>query len=295
MVTQRITVVTPGPATIHDALEDTEHGGKVDMSGHAVTRDPHDGDDDDVEDTSADTSAGDGEKSSQESSEPTGQPFRREITFADEVIPPRHTRTMSSSDPRPAQISAEKNIAFLERQRNLQKDKGVLYIPGPRDFDRGDKPQELDEEPQSAVTPRSRIPPRIGFGPRRDADNLSNNPEAAKIGRSNTFDKAVSTAKSTWGNRFQYSKTDKTDVNDEEEDPMKRQGLRNRGRRSSLASFMTTSNDTSGPMPYLSYQPTIGRNSTFINLTEEQREELGGIEYRSLKTLAVILCSTSSS
>ena len=41
--------------------------------------------------------------------------------------------------------------------------------------------------------------------------------------------------------------------------------------------------------PYLSWQPTIGRNSAFIDLTEEQREELGGVEYRSLKTLAIIL------
>jgi Trk-type K+ transport system membrane component len=42
-------------------------------------------------------------------------------------------------------------------------------------------------------------------------------------------------------------------------------------------------------MPYLSWQPTIGRNSAFVDLTEEQRDELGGIEYRSLKTLAVVL------
>ena len=30
--------------------------------------------------------------------------------------------------------------------------------------------------------------------------------------------------------------------------------------------------------PYLSWEPTIGRNSAFPDLTEEQREELGGIE-----------------
>ncbi|ODV88696.1 hypothetical protein CANCADRAFT_14385, partial [Tortispora caseinolytica NRRL Y-17796] len=41
--------------------------------------------------------------------------------------------------------------------------------------------------------------------------------------------------------------------------------------------------------PYLSYNPTIGRNSVFINLTEEQKEELGGVEYRSLKLLLKIL------
>ncbi|KAG0636444.1 cation transport protein-domain-containing protein [Tuber brumale] len=43
------------------------------------------------------------------------------------------------------------------------------------------------------------------------------------------------------------------------------------------------------PAPYLSYTPSVGRNSRFYDLTEEQRNELGGIEYRSLKTLAWIL------
>ncbi|CAK7203448.1 low affinity potassium transporter [Sporothrix eucalyptigena] len=43
------------------------------------------------------------------------------------------------------------------------------------------------------------------------------------------------------------------------------------------------------PAPYLSWEPTLGRNSAFLGLTEEQREELGGIEYRSLKTLALVL------
>lgn len=43
--------------------------------------------------------------------------------------------------------------------------------------------------------------------------------------------------------------------------------------------------------PYLSWQPTIGRNSAFIGLTAEQKDELGGIEYRSLKTLSWVLIS----
>ena len=42
-------------------------------------------------------------------------------------------------------------------------------------------------------------------------------------------------------------------------------------------------------MPYLSWQATTGRNSAFLGLTAEQREELGGIEYRALKTLAKVL------
>ncbi|KAH0614804.1 uncharacterized protein H6S33_000440 [Morchella sextelata] len=41
--------------------------------------------------------------------------------------------------------------------------------------------------------------------------------------------------------------------------------------------------------PYLSYTPSIGRNSQFYDLNDDQRNELGGIEYRSLKTLSWIL------
>ncbi|RSL99601.1 hypothetical protein CEP52_009679 [Fusarium oligoseptatum] len=42
-------------------------------------------------------------------------------------------------------------------------------------------------------------------------------------------------------------------------------------------------------VPYLSWPPTIGRNSPTINLTSQQRDELGGIEFRSLKLLLRIL------
>uniref|UniRef100_A0A060T5Z8 Potassium transport protein n=1 Tax=Blastobotrys adeninivorans TaxID=409370 RepID=A0A060T5Z8_BLAAD len=40
---------------------------------------------------------------------------------------------------------------------------------------------------------------------------------------------------------------------------------------------------------YLSWEPTLGRNSNFIDLTQAQKEELGGVEYRALKLLAQIL------
>ncbi|KAL2758874.1 hypothetical protein ACRALDRAFT_2052263, partial [Sodiomyces alcalophilus JCM 7366] len=41
-------------------------------------------------------------------------------------------------------------------------------------------------------------------------------------------------------------------------------------------------------LPRLSRSVTIGRNSRFFNLTEEDRETLGGVEYRSLKLLLKI-------
>ncbi|RHZ48952.1 putative potassium uptake transporter [Aspergillus thermomutatus] len=41
-------------------------------------------------------------------------------------------------------------------------------------------------------------------------------------------------------------------------------------------------------LPYLSSQASLGRNSRFYNLTSEDREKLGGIEYRSLRLLLKI-------
>lgn len=40
---------------------------------------------------------------------------------------------------------------------------------------------------------------------------------------------------------------------------------------------------------YLSWEPTIGRNSNFVHLTDEQKEELGGVEYRAIKLLIKIV------
>lgn len=58
---------------------------------------------------------------------------------------------------------------------------------------------------------------------------------------------------------------------------------------SPLSKFSRKANKEPPNMPYLSYTPTVGRNSQFVDLTEEQRDELGGIEYRSLKLLAKVL------
>lgn len=54
-----------------------------------------------------------------------------------------------------------------------------------------------------------------------------------------------------------------------------------------LTSAVSLSKDSN--LPGLSSQATLGRNSQFYNLTTEDRERLGGIEYRSLKLLLKIV------
>ncbi|KAF2868839.1 hypothetical protein BDV95DRAFT_642773 [Massariosphaeria phaeospora] len=57
----------------------------------------------------------------------------------------------------------------------------------------------------------------------------------------------------------------------------------------SRARARTTSLFQQSDMPYLSSHATIGRNSQFQNLTKEDRELLGGLEYRALKLLLKIV------
>lgn len=49
------------------------------------------------------------------------------------------------------------------------------------------------------------------------------------------------------------------------------------------------------PVPYISFDAVVGRNSQFKDLSTEQLEELGGVEYRALKVLMWIIPCVSPS
>jgi hypothetical protein len=46
-------------------------------------------------------------------------------------------------------------------------------------------------------------------------------------------------------------------------------------------------------VPYISFSAVVGRNSRFHDLTEEQMDELGGVEYRGLRVLLYIVIAVS--
>ena len=46
-----------------------------------------------------------------------------------------------------------------------------------------------------------------------------------------------------------------------------------------------SSHDSTTVVPYLTFPTIVGKNSAFHNLTREQLEELGGIEFRALNML----------
>lgn len=206
---------------------------------------------------------------------PMPQPpsFHRDITFADEVKSPD---TDNTEAPRiPPQLSAEQHIAFLENQRN-PKDKGTLRIPGPREFDRGDVPETLDQGDQLYDQPdkMEEVSAKDSYDhpvKRNITIDEPNHP------RSRTRTNTLQNHNSQLGPSHQHPSIERT--------PSSAQ-MRHRS-----GTFMSNKSAQMErqPMPYLSWQPTIGRNSAFIDLTEEQREELGGIEYRALKTLALVL------
>lgn len=54
------------------------------------------------------------------------------------------------------------------------------------------------------------------------------------------------------------------------------------------------SGDGAKEAPYITFDALVGRNSQFHELTSEQRDELGGVEYRALKTLFWIVLAVSA-
>lgn len=206
--------------------------------------------------------------------------FHRDITFADEV---ESDEVLHSRPHRlPQRLSSEQHIAFLENQRN-PKDKGILRIPGPREFDRGDVPKPVDlndtSEPIEQVASHGDIREPSGILPLKR--NITIEEPDHPRPRS-----ATGTTVSKLTQRKTYNSDQIKPIT-----PIEDAGSvsRTKSRPGTSGSLIPWNTKEKESMPYLSWEPTIGRNSAFVDLTEEQREELGGIEYRSLKTLAKVL------
>ncbi len=201
--------------------------------------------------------------------------FQRDITFADELKPINTRNTTSLYVP--LQLSAEQHIAILENQRN-PKDTSTLRIPGPRDFDRGDLPETLDHG-----VPADDHPDKL------EAISEWNSNEHHPVKRNITIDEP-NHPRSRTRTSTMPKLNHKTGSSNHRSFSVTPSSAQIRQRTGTFSSNRSSRNkDKDKEIPYLSWQPTIGRNSAFIDLTEEQREELGGIEYRALKTLALVL------
>lgn len=236
-------------------------------------------------------------------SDDSAEPRRPEIKFA---------RTVTKSDglgldalKMPPARSEQEHIAILERQR--MRDDEVLRIPNPRDVERGMVPKRVDagddDDPEASSPRAAQFAMNLDGDAHREqgADNRQQaitieEPDRRQLKQTESEDLVddVRAAAHTFSflrlrrPRF-LSRTDKR-FHSREDELGGAPPTRTRSRRQSLSTLRTVfSREKVEGTPYLSWEPTIGRNSAFLDLTEAQREELGGIEYRSLKTLALIL------
>jgi Trk-type K+ transport system membrane component len=206
------------------------------------------------------------------------------------------TDTGSEREPRfglgslkvPTHLNPEHHIAFLEKQR---KDKGALRIPSPREYDRGGAPEALEEDADQEGEKAQRSsdhgdqddeqspvahPEELDqLGPLEGPHITINEPDIPRTRpRGNTFP------------RLDTRPTFRETKDGNETTTLAPTNTRNTFR--GVFRSLTQERDLS-TQPYLSWNATVARNSNFVDLTEEQRDELGGIEYRALKTLAVVL------
>ncbi|KAI0395319.1 cation transport protein-domain-containing protein [Xylariaceae sp. FL0594] len=246
------------------------------------------------------SSEGDSEQNPQDGEGP--RPDATQIRFADKV---RRSDAPGGIDddeeedpiPLPERRSNAEHIAILEKQRKA--DNKRLRIPGPRDADMGAVPEELDEDSdEDAQGMRRRREsslesPQVGhrrlpYGDRQPTITIAE-PEHPRREESNIPEEAVEdleAARHVFGDlRRRVGRKSETELERTETSSTFRRRVNPLQR---IKSVLTQGKEDEQP-PYLSWQPTIGRNSQFVDLTEEQRDELGGIEYRSLKTLALVL------
>ncbi|TDZ24137.1 Low-affinity potassium transport protein [Colletotrichum orbiculare MAFF 240422] len=225
-------------------------------------------------------------------------PSQGRITFAQHVFRSDGTEPEVKLPP----PSSPAHLAILERQRNGH-DEETLRIPNPRDAERGMKPKRVEDgdapEPEddrdygshdhSAIGTNGTAN-GLGAGGRRQTIKIEE-PERPRDQERHVKEEVAEEAEVIRRAIFPFSfrrfrrNNDKRDQHDDSttETPL----TKVRSRVDTIRSAWTR--DKVEDMPYLSFTPTLGRNSAFPGLTQEQREELGGIEYRSLRTLAVIL------
>ncbi|KAH6610676.1 potassium transporter [Trichoderma cornu-damae] len=231
---------------------------------------------------------------------PAGQPghLTTAITFADTVK--RSDGVGSDPTKFPQRRPNAEHIAILERQRN--QDNEVLRIPGPRETERGLGPRPLEEDDQQEDDDRPPIARQPTFESRaNDPSGIHGRQPAVTIAEpehrernelkedANAVGGAIGSLRLRKPRLFSRSQG-KTP---EDGEPGQRATTPHprpvRTKTMDTIRSVLSRDKAADDMPYLSYTPTMGRNSNFLGLTLEQREELGGIEYRALRTLALVL------
>ncbi|KAI1426730.1 cation transport protein-domain-containing protein [Xylaria sp. FL1777] len=243
--------------------------------------------------------SGSEDSSEHKNSDEEQQTAHPQIKFATEV---RRSHAVEDDDGPPIFLPERRtnaeHIAILEKQRKA--DKSVLRIPGPRDADMGALPEEFEgeveaepdiprERRESSIEQSQAIQRPLPYGERQQTITITepDKPRKEEPSLSTRVEEDVEAAGHAIGASLRFRKSRTVGSSFPRHDTVSTF----QGRIKPLRRIKTvlTGGKEEDPMPYLSWQPTIGRNSQFVDLTEDQRDELGGIEYRSLKTLALVL------
>ncbi|KAG9232849.1 putative cation transporter [Amylocarpus encephaloides] len=151
------------------------------------------------------------------------------------------------------------HIRFAPESVHPRRESKALYVPSPRDQERGHTIIERDEELSDGDGDEIK-PDKSHLGANGLTHRRKGGARRTSIGRATSIDRVASSL-------FVMGPTPTS----REENPRPRV-------EPQLAR-----------MPTLSSQATVGRNSQFSNLTMEDREQLGGLEYRSLRLLLKIV------
>ncbi|EQB46072.1 trk family potassium uptake protein [Colletotrichum gloeosporioides Cg-14] len=168
--------------------------------------------------------------------------------------------TEFASGPRATTITFQKN---LPNRGQSSADNAVLHVPGPRDRDDGQSMIEIRQDTESiddidAIRPVE--PVASGLSRRRP-----HNMEGPAMRAARSMEKVASSVLVLGHSKSLDRESRLSDLSTRPRPPR------------------------TADLPYLSRQVTVGRNSQFFHLTEQDRELLGGIEYRSLKLLLKIV------
>ncbi|KAL4735884.1 cation transport protein-domain-containing protein [Aspergillus similis] len=157
-------------------------------------------------------------------------------------------------------------ISFADKPRPSEGGK-ALYIPSPQELDQGRRIEEVDDRGSDGALERARTSDsqstatstvKGSVRQRHVTDQRSNNLTISKVA-SSLFTLGPSASDT------------------------KRESVARPPQEQLLSEQLA--------LPELSSQATVGRNSQFRNLTAQDRETLGGIEYRALKLLLKIVTS----
>lgn len=217
----------------------------------------------------------------------------RDIKFADLELPPSRRKNSLQPHEMAMSISMMENMAN-KRKNSLSADGPALVIKGPLESDNESEPEQMDlgktSKKESSSTPSvesslEKFNDPLGSTKNSFEDN-------SPLHRATTNIPASSTAHTFKPNHF--GKRSHTI----ERAHQLGKSLKRTMSFDRILSDAKHDNDDDFPglhrvmsSNYVSWQPTIGGNSVFVDLTDEQREELGGVEYRALKLLSKILVS----